>query len=106
MNPPHGQSPPPPPLPPYSAPPPPVMPYGDTRCPRCGHPGVKRVTFTWWGGLIGPKLLNHAKCDHCRFTFNAKTGQSNTAGIIIYTVVVAAIAGILGFVVFAGGMGC
>ena len=88
---------------------PPVLPYGrggGIQCPRCGTTGAQRVSFTWWGGVIGPKLLNHSKCGHCGYTFNAKTGRSNTAGIVIYTVVLGAIGAVVGFALVAGGGGC
>jgi hypothetical protein len=92
-------SPQPPPLSPGS---PPVLPYGGLRCPQCGQVGATKVGFTWWGGVLGPKLLNHVKCTSCGCGFNGKTGQSNTAGIVIYTVVLAAIFAVIGFLLFAG----
>lgn len=65
---------------------------GQVLCPRCGCPHSTAVNFTWWGGVLGPKLLNHVECTHCRHAFNGKTGQSNTTGIIIYSVVTGMIA--------------
>jgi uncharacterized protein (DUF983 family) len=56
-------------------------------CPKCGESNAKPVSFTWWGGLIGPKLLTHVKCEDCGATYNGKTGQSNTRAIVIYMVV-------------------
>jgi len=64
----------------------------ETGCPKCGGKSISKVKFTWWGGVLGPRLLNHVKCDSCGFTFNSKTGKSNTAGIIIYSLVLFAIA--------------
>lgn len=61
----------------------PYQPYGGT-CPRCGSPHLVRPSFTWWGGLIGPKLLNHTDCGSCGLGFNAKTGTSNATAIGIY----------------------
>jgi hypothetical protein len=93
----------PPPLPPqqFQQPQPaPVLPYDSgtgVPCPRCGHRASKPVSFTWWGGLIGPKLLSHVQCLGCRYQFNGKTGRPNTTGIVIYTVVALAI--VLFFVV-------
>lgn len=58
-------------------------PYGLT-CPRCQGGNVYKPTFTWWGGLLGPKLFNHAVCRGCGFGYNAKTGKSNTTNIAIY----------------------
>ena len=69
---------------------------GDNGCPKCGSENVKAVRYTWWGGLLGPKLLHHTKCLDCNYVFNSKTRQSNTTAIIIYSVVLFVIA----FVVF------
>jgi len=32
-------------------------------------------------------MLSHVKCRWCGTQYNGKTGQSNTTGIVIYTVV-------------------
>jgi hypothetical protein len=57
-------------------------------CPRCYTPNPEKVKFTWWGGLLGPKMLSHVKCRNCGLTYNGKSGQSNTTGIVIYSVIV------------------
>ena len=62
--------------------------YSGFGCPRCGSPAVHQPSFTWWGGVIGAKLLNHTVCSGCGFGFNAKTGKDNTLGIAIYLRVV------------------
>jgi hypothetical protein len=95
----------PPPLPPppqqQQPQPTPVLPYsgppgsGGPPCPKCGFQGSSPVSFTWWGGLIGPKMLSHVRCNACRYCYNGKTGRSNTTGIVIYTVVGAAICAVL-----------
>lgn len=59
----------------------------ETGCPKCGNKSVSKVKYTWWGGVLGPKMLHHTKCDSCGYTFNSKTGKSNTPGIIIYSVI-------------------
>jgi hypothetical protein len=64
-------------------------------CPKCNGTNSERVKFTWWGGLLGPKLLSHVKCG-CGHKYNGKTGRDNTGVIAIYMVVV----GGLAFVVF------
>jgi hypothetical protein len=65
-------------------------------CPRCHVQGEPRpVGFTWWGGLIGPKMLDHVECPQCRARFNGKTGRSNTTAIAIYMSAVGAIAFVL-----------
>jgi transposase-like protein len=61
-------------------------------CPKCGNKAVTKVKYTWWGGVLGPKLLHHTKCDGCNYTFNSKTGKSNTPGIILYSVIIFAVA--------------
>jgi uncharacterized protein (DUF983 family) len=50
-------------------------------------PDPEKVGFTWWGGMLGPRMLSHVKCKSCGTTYNGKTGQSNTTGIVIYSVV-------------------
>jgi hypothetical protein len=93
-----GAYPPPPPPQAYGAPPPvgwqgyPPTPYAAgagqyVACPRCQRPDPEKVGFTWWGGAIGPRLLSHVKCRWCGLQYNGKTGQSNTTGIVIYSVV-------------------
>lgn len=61
-------------------------------CPKCGSYAGKKVSFTWWGGALGPALLKHVKCGQCGTAYNGKTGQSNTNGILLYTLVSFAIA--------------
>jgi len=57
-------------------------------CPNCGESNAEKMSFTWWGGIIGPKLLTHVKCISCGETYNGKTGKDNTTNIIIYSIVV------------------
>lgn len=75
---------------------------GYVACPGCGSSNIKKVTYSWWGGALGPRLLNHAKCNDCGMAYNGKTGQSNTTGIVIYSLVVLAIALALCGVLFCG----
>lgn len=56
-------------------------------CPKCGNTLAGRSDYTWWGGLLGPRLLNHVKCLACGTTYNGRTGKSNTTAIIVYQVV-------------------
>jgi hypothetical protein len=65
----------------------PVLGYSTIGCPKCGNPSSRPVTFTWWGGLLGPKILHHVKCLGCGYAYNGKTGRPNTNGIILYTVI-------------------
>jgi len=94
--------------PPPVAPPPPapaVQPVpGQVVCPKCGGANCRRVSFTWWGGAVGPAILKHTKCNNCGATFNGRTGQSNTTGIVIYSVVVGVIGiAIIVAITVAGG---
>ena len=56
-------------------------------CPKCGG-AAEKLKFTWWGGVLGPKILSHVKCSRCAFKYNGKNGGDNTTGIVIYSVVV------------------
>lgn len=57
-------------------------------CPQCGSSDVHQPGFTWWGGVLGPKLFNHWVCRSCSFGYNRSTGLSNRGRIITYLVVV------------------
>jgi hypothetical protein len=57
-------------------------------CPNCRQSTAEMQKFTWWGGIIGPKILTHVKCVSCGKQYNGKTGKDNTNGIIIYCVIV------------------
>ena len=63
-------------------------------CPKCGGSGAELVKFSWWGGVLGPKMLTHVKCPSCGKKYNGKSGKENTAGIVVYSLVV----GILSFI--------
>lgn len=69
-------------------------------CPACGSQNAERMKFTWWGGVLGPKLLTHVKCPQCATKFNGKTGRDNTRNIIIYSVVAIVGAFVLLFAMF------
>lgn len=60
-------------------------------CPQCSISDFKKLSFTWWGGALGPRMFSHVKCNGCGATFNEKTGKPNTTAIIIYSVVVSVI---------------
>ena len=61
-------------------------------CPRCQDMNCSKPGYTWWGGFLGPKLIDHLKCARCGFAFNPRTGQPITGAIVIYSVIVAVIA--------------
>ncbi|MEZ5426546.1 MAG: hypothetical protein R2747_09795 [Pyrinomonadaceae bacterium] len=70
-------------------------------CPKCGAFDAEPMSFTWWGGLLGPKILTHVKCPNCRATYNGKTGRDNTTGIVIYVTVVGLVTTVLcAFLIF------
>ncbi|HNN14031.1 MAG TPA: hypothetical protein PKL78_10750 [Anaerolineales bacterium] len=56
-------------------------------CPKCGQSNAKPVQYTWWGGMLGPRLFSHVKCQSCATQYNGKTGKSNQQNIIIYTII-------------------
>jgi hypothetical protein len=87
------------PSPPPIPPPGPTLPYQTptsfgtgVSCPKCGGAHHKAVAFTWWGGLLGPRLFHQVKCLNCGAGFNGKTGRSNTTAITIYIAVTTVIA--------------
>lgn len=78
-------------------------------CPKCNNSNAEQLKFTWWGGVIGPKILKHVKCRSCGAKYNGKTGRDNTTGIVIYTVIVSvaafflmiAVFGVIGFLFYS-----
>jgi hypothetical protein len=90
------------------APPQAAVPHAPSRltgageCPQCRSADVYRPSFTWWGGLLGPKLFNHTICRGCGLGFNWKTGKSNATAIGIYFGVGLAIAAV--FVIIRASM--
>ena len=60
-------------------------------CPKCGSTNAKKVSYTWWGGALGPRLLHEVKCLNCGTSYNGSTGKSNVTNIIIYSVAAAII---------------
>ncbi|HEX8368043.1 MAG TPA: hypothetical protein VF604_05845 [Pyrinomonadaceae bacterium] len=71
-------------------------------CPKCSQSLAQKVSFTWWGGILGPKLLTHVKCGACGTAYNGKSGKDNTTNIIIYSVVGIVIAFFLLLIFFFG----
>jgi len=56
-------------------------------CPACGQNNATKVKYTWWGGVLGPSMFTHVKCNNCKTEYNGKTGKSNQTNIILYFVV-------------------
>ena len=78
------------------------LPYeSQVGCPYCGSRNHSNISWTLWGGAIGPKILHHVKCIDCKKNYNGKTGQPNTKGIVIYTVVTGVLCAVLFFVMRA-----
>lgn len=74
---------------------------GNTQpCPRCGQAVGIPVKFTWWGGILGPKIFHHVRCPACRYEYNGKTGASNSTAVTIYLVVSVLIGLLIGVVIF------
>jgi hypothetical protein len=66
---------------------PPTIPPGAITvmpCYRCHCPYATKISWTLWGGALGPWMLNHVQCVNCKTKFNGKTGQSNDTAIMIY----------------------
>jgi phage FluMu protein Com len=54
-------------------------------CPNCEARGdASRVGFTWWGGVLGPWMFSHVRCNDCGTCYNGRTGKSNNVAIAIY----------------------
>lgn len=71
-----------------NAPPPVVGGSQYQPCPKCKTPDPKMPGFTWWGGVVGPKMFKHVKCTSCGYGYNGMTGESNTTKIVVYQAVV------------------
>ena len=61
-------------------------------CPKCGKSDAAPVSFTWWGGILGPKLFHVVSCNGCKTQYNGKSGKMNTTNIVIYSLVIAVVA--------------
>jgi hypothetical protein len=58
-------------------------PYAD--CPGCGCRGdATKVSWTWWGGIIGPLFINTVRCNRCGVHYNGTHGDYNGTRIAIY----------------------
>ena len=56
-------------------------------CPRCGSGDPQPVSFTWWGGAVGPRSFHHVRCRSCKNEYNGRTGLPNTTAIVLFQVV-------------------
>jgi hypothetical protein len=60
-------------------------------CPNCGAADASKVSFTWWGGFLGPAIINTVRCNECGTSYNGIHGDYNTTRIVLYTVIPLAI---------------
>lgn len=58
---------------------------GDT-CPNCSSPDVFRVKYTWWGGILGPSMMNLTHCRACDLNYNAGTRKDASTAIRIIVI--------------------
>lgn len=64
-------------------------------CPACGNTQTAPVGFTWWGGVLGPRIFHVVRCTGCRLQYNGKSGARLGKAIAIYTGVAIVIASML-----------
>ncbi|MDY3555775.1 hypothetical protein R5W24_004921 [Gemmata sp. JC717] len=66
-------------------------------CPSCGNRRSAKVSFTWWGGLIGPAIFGLVSCTRCRTQYMKSSGQKlGVLQIGLYSLVVC----VIGVIVF------
>ena len=66
---------------------------GAVGCPKCGAAVASKVSFTWWGGALGPRIFHVVRCEKCRTKFNGRTGASLGKVIVLYQLVAFTLAG-------------
>ncbi|MFI5385826.1 MAG: hypothetical protein ACHQ50_06865 [Fimbriimonadales bacterium] len=49
---------------------------------------TRKIKFSWWGGVVGPGIMNLMKCESCGCQFNGKTGRPALKAIVAYNVVI------------------
>ena len=77
----------PPPLP--TPPPVPIADYAGAHrpCPGCGIGPLEEPSFTWWGGLVGHKILGVEQCRACRRWWVKGTAQPGGGRVTAYVVI-------------------
>jgi hypothetical protein len=53
-------------------------------CPSCGNTQTGTVGFTWWGGIVGPRIFNVVRCLNCGTQYNGKKGTYLGKSIAMY----------------------
>ncbi len=52
-------------------------------CPRCRSDDATRLYWSWWGGWIGPMVLNSVRCNDCDTVYSGTTGRRHGAGHVV-----------------------
>ena len=56
-------------------------------CPGCGAQDARAVSFTWWGGVLGPRMFHMVRCNACNRAFDSQSGGTLGRKILVYQVV-------------------
>lgn len=67
------------------------------KCPSCGQQDAKAISYTWWGGALGPKMFKQVRCNGCNTDYNKETGKDLKGPIRIYLAVSTVIGLIIGY---------
>jgi len=51
-------------------------------CPMCHCPYSEKVSYTFWGGFIGPWIYGQVRCLQCKQDYNGKNGKPITGSTI------------------------
>lgn len=71
---------------------PPSEPEPET-CPQCGSRRSAKISFTMWGGAVGPMVFGLVRCKECGQQYMRKSGKAfEWSHIIAYSAVVSVIA--------------
>jgi transcription elongation factor Elf1 len=62
-------------------------------CPQCGSGRNAKISFTMWGGAVGPAVFGLVKCKECGQQYMRKSGKPfEWSHIIAYSAVTGVIA--------------
>ncbi len=53
-------------------------------CPQCQNTQTGTVGFTWWGGVLGPRIFSVVRCLNCGLQYNGKKGTRIGGSIALY----------------------
>ena len=66
------------------------------KCPNCGSTRSSKVSFTWWGGLLGPIIFGLVRCGRCGQQYSGRKGTPvGATQILIYS----AVGGLIGLAI-------